>query len=74
MKTSERIGYVIGLMIGLLIWLGFIYYVFVELYNRIINDSGDPFPVLTFLLLFVILVRLGALKKQFRKIVDWINK
>lgn len=74
MKRAEKVGYVIGLLIGLGIWAGFIYYILFELYNRIINNAGDPFPVLTLLLLFVILVRVNNLKKQFRKIVDWINK
>lgn len=74
MKKTERIGYLIGVLIGLLIWAAFIYYIFIELFNRIFRNTGDPFPVLTFLLVFVILVRVGSIKKQFRKIVEWISK
>lgn len=74
MKKSEQIGYWMGIAIGVSIWLWFIWYVFIELFNRIFRDTGDPFPILTFLLALVILVRVGTIKKQFRKIVDWINK
>lgn len=74
MKKTERIGYILGLLIGLLIWFLFIYYVVIELFNRIFRNTGDPFPVLTFLAVFVILVRTGSMKRQFSKILEWINK
>lgn len=74
MKKAEKIGYVIGIIIGLAIWLGVIWFVFIELFNRIFRNTGDPFPVLTMLLVFVILIKIQGMKKQFRKILDWISK
>jgi hypothetical protein len=74
MKKSEQIGYIIGLLIGLLGWAYVIYYVFLELFNRIINDSGDPFPVLTLIVGFAILVRQSSLNKKFKRIQEWINR
>lgn len=74
MKKAEQIGYYIGMTIGIVIWLSFIIYTSTELYNRIFNNTGDPFTVLTFLIALAILIRTGTIKKQFRKIVDWINK
>ena len=74
MKNSERIGYVIGLLIGLAGWSYVIYYISSELFNRIVNDSGDPFPVLTLLVGIAILIRQSRLSKKFKGIQDWINK
>jgi len=74
MKKAERVGYILGLMIGILIWLSFIWFVIIELFNRIFRNTGDPFPILTFLLVFVILIKVNTFKKQFRKVLDWITK
>lgn len=74
MKKAEKIGYVIGLLIGLSAWLFLIYYVISELFNRIINDSGDPFPVLTLLVGIAILIRQTSLSNKFKAIQEWINK
>jgi hypothetical protein len=74
MKKAEKIGYIIGLLIGLSAWLFLIYYVISELFNRIINDSGDPFPVLTLLVGIAILIRQTSLSNKFKAIQEWINK
>jgi hypothetical protein len=74
MKKSEQIGYIAGLLIGLAGWAYVIYYVSLELFNRIINDSGDPFPVLTLIVGFAILVRQSSLSKRFKSIQEWINR
>ena len=74
MKTSEKIGYLIGSIIGLAGWIYVIYYISNELFNRIINDSGDPFPVLTLLVGVAILIRQTSLSKKFKNIQEWINK
>jgi hypothetical protein len=74
MKKSEKVGYIIGLLIGLSAWLFLIYFVISELFNRIINDSGDPFPVLTLLVGIAILIRQTSLSNKFKAIQEWINK
>jgi len=74
MKKSEKIGYILGILIGLSFWIYLIYYVASELFNRIINDSGDPYPVLTLLIGIAILIRQTSLTKRFRAIQEWINK
>jgi hypothetical protein len=74
MKKSEKIGYILGILIGLSVWIYLIYYVGSELFNRIINDSGDPYPVLTLLIGIAILIRQTSLTKKFRAIQEWINK
>lgn len=74
MKKSEQIGYITGLLIGLVAWGYAIYYVLSELFDRIINDSGDPFPVLTLIVGFAILVRQSSLNKKFKRIQEWINR
>lgn len=74
MKRAEKIGYIIGLLIGLSAWLFLIYFVISELFNRIINDSGDPFPVLTLLVGIAILIRQTSLSNKFKAIQEWINK
>jgi hypothetical protein len=74
MKKSEKIGYILGILIGLSFWIYLIYYVASELFNRIINDSGDPYPVLTLLIGIAILIRQTSLTKKFRAIQEWINK
>lgn len=74
MKRAEKIGYIIGLLIGLSAWLFLIYFVMSELFNRIINDSGDPFPVLTLLVGIAILIRQTSLSNKFKAIQEWINK
>ena len=74
MKKSEKIGYILGILIGLSFWIYLIYYVASELFNRIINDSGDPYPVLTLLIGIAILIRQTSLSKKFRTIQEWINK
>lgn len=74
MKNAEKAGYIIGLLIGLAGWSYVIYYVVSELFDRIVNHSGDPFPVLTLLVGIAILIRQSALSRKFRAIQDWINK
>jgi O-antigen/teichoic acid export membrane protein len=74
MKKSEKIGYILGILIGLSFWIYLIYYVASELFNRIINDSGDPYPVLTLLIGIAILIRQTSLTNKFRAIQEWINK
>ena len=74
MKKAEKVGYIIGLLIGLSAWLFLIYFVMSELFNRIINDSGDPFPVLTLLVGIAILIRQTSLSNKFKAIQEWINK
>lgn len=74
MKKSEKIGYILGILIGLSVWIYLIYYVASELFNRIINDSGDPYPVLTLLIGIAILIRQTSLTRKFRAIQEWINK
>lgn len=74
MKKSEKFGYILGILIGLSVWIYLIYYVAAELFNRIINDSGDPYPVLTLLIGIAILIRQTSLSKKFRAIQEWINK
>lgn len=74
MKKAEKIGYIIGLLIGLSAWLFLIYFVMSELFNRIVNDSGDPFPVLTLLVGIAILIRQTSLSNKFKAIQEWINK
>ena len=74
MKISEKIGYILGILITLSVWGYIIYYVASELFNRIINDSADPFPVLTLLVGIAILIRQTSLSKKFRAIQEWINK
>jgi len=74
MKKSEKIGYILGILIGLSFWIYLIYYVASELFNRIINDSGDPYPVLTLLIGIAILIRQTSLTKKFKAIQEWINK
>ena len=74
MKKAEKIGYIIGLLIGLSAWLFLIYFVMSELFNRIINDSGDPFPVLTLLVGIAILIRQTSLSNKFKAIQEWINR
>lgn len=74
MKKSERIGYILGLLIGLVGWTYVIYFVASELFDRIVNDSGDPFPVLTLLVGIAILIRQGSLGKKFKAIQEWINR
>jgi divalent metal cation (Fe/Co/Zn/Cd) transporter len=69
-----KYGYALGVLIGSAFWLFVIGYVFYELFNRLINDSGDPFPVLTVIMAFAILVRQASLSEKFKKIQDWINK
>ena len=69
-----KYGYALGVLIGSAVWLFVIGYVFYELFNRLINDSGDPFPVLTVIMAFAILVRQASLSEKFKKIQDWINK
>lgn len=73
MKKSEKIGYVLGLILGLLFWIGLIGYLLYELISRIFGD-GDPFPVLTTILLIVIIVKLQSVNISFREIVDWMKK
>ena len=74
MKKSEKTGYILGILIGLSFWIYLIYYVASELFNRIINDSGDPYPVLTLLIGIAILIRQTSLTNKFRAIQEWINK
>jgi Na+/proline symporter len=74
MKKSEKFGYILGMLIGLSVWIYLIYYVAAELFNRIINDYGDPYPVLTLLIGIAILIRQTSLSKKFRAIQEWINK
>ena len=74
MKKSEKIGYILGILIGLSFWIYLIYYVASELFNRIINDSGDPYPVLTLLIGIAILIRQTSLSNKFKAIQEWINK
>ena len=74
MKKSEKIGYILGILIGLSFWIYLIYYVASELFNRIIHDSGDPYPVLTLLIGIAILIRQTSLTNKFRAIQEWINK
>jgi hypothetical protein len=69
-----KYGYAAGVLIGSAFWLFVIGYVFYELFNRLITDSGDPFPVLTVIMSFAILVRQASLSDKFKKIQDWINK
>ena len=74
MKKAEKFGYMLGILIGLSVWTYIIYYVISELFDRIINDSADPFPVLTLLVGIAILIRQTSLSKKFRAIQEWINK
>ncbi len=69
-----KFGYITGLLIGAVSWLGLIIWSAIELFNRIINDTGDPFPVLTTLFIISIMGRLTTINSNFRKIVEWINK
>lgn len=74
MNKFEKLGYVVGLLIAVFLWLGLIIWSAIELFNRIINDTGDPFPVLTTLFIISIMGRLTTINSDFRKIVEWINK
>ncbi len=69
-----KFGYITGLLIGAVSWLGLIIWSAIELFNRIINDTGDPFPVLTTLFIISIMGKLTTINSDFRKIVEWINK
>lgn len=74
MRPSEKIFYVSGAIIAGFTWLFLVGYVLYELFDRTINDSGDPFPVLTLLVGFAILVRQASLSAKFKSIQEWINK
>jgi hypothetical protein len=74
MKKYEKFGYITGLLIGGFSWLFLIGWSLFELFNRIINKAGDPFPVLTTLFIISIMGKLTIINSDFRKIVDWINK
>jgi hypothetical protein len=74
MKKYEKIGYIIGLLIGASVWIFLAGYTIIELINRLVNDSGDPFPVLTTLLCISILFRVHIMNMLFKKVLDWINK
>lgn len=74
MKNYEKIGYIIGLLIGASAWIFLTGYTIIELIDRFINDSGDPFPVLTTLLCISILLRVHIMNMLFKKVLDWINK
>lgn len=74
MKKYEKIGYIIGLLIGASVWIFLTGYTIIELINRLVNDSGDPFPVLTTLLCISILFRVHIMNMLFKKVLDWINK
>jgi hypothetical protein len=56
------------------LWLFFIFYIFNEMFNRIINHTGDPFPVLTVVVCFAIIIRQTQLNAKFSKIQEWIDK
>lgn len=74
MKNYEKVGYIIGLLIGASAWIFLTGYTIIELIDRFINDSGDPFPVLTTLLCISILLRVHIMNMLFKKVLDWINK
>lgn len=73
MNKSQKIGYVIGMWTGVIFWLSLIGYLVYELFSRIFGD-GDPFPVLTSLMLIVIIFKLQSVNVSFREIVDWMRK
>ncbi len=73
MKRSEKIGYVLGILIGSLFWLSLIGYSLFELIRRLL-DGDDIFPVLTTLMSIAIISKLGIIDKSFRSVLEWINK
>jgi len=73
MKNAEQKGYLLGLWIGSILWLSLIVYLIYELFSRIFGE-GDPFPVLTSLMLIGILAKLQSVNVSFREIVDWMRK
>jgi hypothetical protein len=74
MNKKERIAYLIGLFIAAASWTFLVIWCFVELFNRIINKAGDPFPVLTTLFVISIMGKLTIINSDFKKIVEWIKK
>lgn len=73
MNKSEKVGYLLGMILGLVFWVGLIGYLIYELVSRIFGD-GDPFPVLTTILLIAIISKLQSVNISFREIVDWMKK
>lgn len=74
MKNYEKVGYIIGLFIGAASWIFLTGYTVIELIDRFINDSGDPFPVLTTMLGLSILFRVQVMNMLFKRVLEWINK
>lgn len=74
MKNYEKVGYIIGLFIGAASWIFLTGYTVIELIDRFINDSGDPFPVLTTMLCLSILFRVQVMNMLFKRVLEWINK
>lgn len=73
MNKSEKIGYYMGIIFGFIFWVVLIGYLIYELVSRIFGD-GDPFPVLTTILLIAIISKLQSVNISFREIVDWMKK
>lgn len=74
MNKNERIAYLIGLIIAAASWTFLVVWSAIELFNRIINKAGDPFPVLTTLFVISIMGKLTIINSDFKKIVEWIKK
>lgn len=74
MNNKYKKAFWIGVTIALAFWI-FIYGALMyELYDRIVNDSGDPIVVLTALIGLGILNKLTMMNQRFAEIVEWIRR